>query len=103
MLMRVRLEGEGREVTLDGPLLGRGGEASIYAVPGRTDLVAKIYHNPTDEHAGKLAAMLAAPPVAPPEHGQHVAVAWPVSRLLEAGDDGRVVGYLMPRIDNARL
>jgi DNA-binding helix-hairpin-helix protein with protein kinase domain len=103
MLMRVRLEGEDREVTLDGPLLGRGGEASIYAVPGRTDLAAKIYHNLSDEYAGKLGAMLAAPPVAPPEHGQHVAIAWPVGRLLEVGDDGRVVGYLMPRIDNARL
>ena len=28
-------------------------------------------------------AMLAAPPVAPPQPGQHVTVAWPVRRLLE--------------------
>jgi len=101
--MRVRLEGKAQEITLEGPLLGRGGEASIYAVPGRTDLAAKIYHNPTDEHAGKLAAMLAAPPVASPNRGQHVAIAWPVGRLLEAGDTGRVIGYLMPRIDKAHL
>jgi DNA-binding helix-hairpin-helix protein with protein kinase domain len=101
--MRVRLEGRGTEITLDGPLLGRGGEASVYALPGHTDLAAKIYHNPTEEQAGKLAAMLAAPPVAPPERGQHVTIAWPTGRLLEPGDEGRVVGYLMPRIDNAHL
>jgi DNA-binding helix-hairpin-helix protein with protein kinase domain len=101
--MRVRLEGKAHEIALDGPLLGRGGEASIYAVPGRTDLAAKIYHNPSDEQAGKLAAMLAAPPVAPPQSGQHVAVAWPIGRLLELGDEDRVIGYLMPLIDKAHL
>jgi DNA-binding helix-hairpin-helix protein with protein kinase domain len=101
--MRVRLEGNAQEITLEGPLLGRGGEASIYAVPGRPDIAAKIYHNPSDEHAGKLAAMLAAPPVPPPQPGQHVTLAWPMSRLLEPGDGGRVLGYLMPRLDNAHL
>ncbi len=101
--MRVRLEGKDEEITLEGPLLGRGGEASIYAVPDRTDLAAKIYHNPTVEQADKLAAMLAAPPVAPPARGQHVAIAWPIGRLLELGDEGRAIGYLMPRIDDAHL
>lgn len=101
--MRVRLEGKAQEITLEGPLLGRGGEASIYAVPGRPDIAAKIYHNPSDEQAGKLAAMLAAPPVPPPQPSQHVTLAWPMSRLLEPGDDGRVLGYLMPRLDNAHL
>jgi DNA-binding helix-hairpin-helix protein with protein kinase domain len=111
--MRVRLEGKGQDLTLDGRLLGRGGEASIYAVPGRADLAAKIYHNPTDEHADKLAAMLAAPPVAPPQRGEHTAIAWPITRLLEpppssppklGGDEGgRVIGYLMPYIDRAYL
>jgi DNA-binding helix-hairpin-helix protein with protein kinase domain len=101
--MRVRLEGKNQEITLEGPLLGRGGEASIYAVPGRTDLAAKIYHNPTEEQAGKLAAMLAAPPVAPPSRGHHVAVAWPIGRLLEPTDENRVIGYLMPRIEDAHL
>jgi DNA-binding helix-hairpin-helix protein with protein kinase domain len=101
--MRVRLEGNTQPITLEGPLLGRGGEASIYAVPGRPDLAAKIYHNPTDDHAGKLAAMLAAPPIATPQPGQHVTLAWPMSRLLEANYEGRVIGYLMPRIDKAHL
>ncbi|HTU21697.1 MAG TPA: hypothetical protein VMG10_26910 [Gemmataceae bacterium] len=101
--MRVRLEGKTEELTLEGSLLGRGGEASLYTVPGRTDLAAKIYHNPTDEHADKLAAMLAAPPVAPPQPGQHVTLAWPMNRLLDPGDEGRVIGYLMPRIEKAHL
>ena len=101
--MRVRLESDSQEITLEGPLLGRGGEASVYTVSGRMDWAGKIYHNPTDEHAGKLAAMLAAPPVPPPQAGQHVHIAWPISRLLERGDDGRVIGYLMPRIENAHL
>ena len=101
--MRVRPEGKTQDITLEGPLLGRGGEASIYTVPGRPDLAAKIYHNPTEEHAGKLAAMLAAPPVAPPERGQHVSIAWPIARLLEPGYEHRVVGYLMPRIERAHL
>lgn len=101
--MRVRLEGKDEEIALEGPLLGRGGEASIYTVAGRPDLAAKIYHNPSDEHASKLVAMLAAPPVAPPQPGQHVPLAWPIGRLLEPGGDGRVIGYLMPRIDKAHL
>jgi DNA-binding helix-hairpin-helix protein with protein kinase domain len=100
--MRVRLEGKAQEITLDGPPLGRGGEATIYAVPGRPDIAAKIYHNPSDEHAGKLAAMLAAPPVPPPQPGQHVTLAWPTNRLLEPDND-RIIGYLMPRLDKAHL
>jgi DNA-binding helix-hairpin-helix protein with protein kinase domain len=114
--MQVLLEGKGEEITLEGPLLGRGGEASLYAVPGRAHLAAKIYHNPTAEHANKLAAMLAAPPVPPPAGTEHVDIAWPIARLLEADGPGPrmanwraalpnlgVVGYLMPRIDRARL
>jgi DNA-binding helix-hairpin-helix protein with protein kinase domain len=101
--MRVRLEGKDQEIALEGPLLGRGGEASVYAVPGRSDLAAKIYHNPTDEHAEKLAAMLAAPPAPPPQPGEHSAIAWPMARLYEAGGEGRVVGYLMPRFEKPHL
>lgn len=101
--MRVRIEGKDGEITLEGPLLGRGGEASIYSVPGRPDVAAKIYHNPSDEHTGKLAAMLAAPPVAPPRPGQHVTLAWPMSRLLEPDGGGQIIGYLMPRLDKAHL
>jgi DNA-binding helix-hairpin-helix protein with protein kinase domain len=98
--MRVQQEKTGRELALDGPPLARGGEATIYAPPGRPDLVAKVYHRPTPEHAAKLAVMLAAPPVAA-GHPARPPVAWPVDRLL-AADGGRVVGYLMPRVEGAR-
>jgi DNA-binding helix-hairpin-helix protein with protein kinase domain len=100
--MRVLREEDGWEITLEGPALSRAGEASVYAVPDHPDLAARIYHNPTAEHAGKLAAMLTAPPVLGAGNGQ-VAVAWPVARLLEAGGQGRVVGYLLPRLEQAPL
>jgi DNA-binding helix-hairpin-helix protein with protein kinase domain len=100
--MRVVREEDGWEITLGGPALGRAGGASVYAVPDHPDLAAKIYHNPTAEHAGKLAALLAAPPVLAATTG-HVGVAWPVSRLLEAGAERRVAGYLLPRLEQAPL
>jgi DNA-binding helix-hairpin-helix protein with protein kinase domain len=100
--MRVVREQEGRQIRLDGPLLARGGDASVYAVPDCPTLAARIFHNPTAEHAGKLAAMLAAPPVAP-AGGGHPAFAWPVERLLEVETEGRVAGYLMPRFESAPL
>jgi DNA-binding helix-hairpin-helix protein with protein kinase domain len=102
LLMRVLREEDGWEITLEGPALGRAGEASVYAVPDHPDLAARIYHNPTAEQAGKLAAMLAAPPILPVTTG-HVAIAWPVARLLEAGGERRVAGYLMPRLEQAPL
>jgi hypothetical protein len=98
--MRVLREQCGREITLEGPLLARGEEASVYPVPECPALAARIYHLPTAEHAGKLAALLAAPPVGHAGTG-HVALAWPVERLLEPGAEGRVVGYLMPRLEPA--
>jgi hypothetical protein len=100
--MRVLWEEAGWEITLEGPALSRAAEASVYAAPDCPGLAARIYHNPTAEHAGKLAAMLAAPPVVRAGDG-HVAVAWPVARLLEAGAERRVAGYLMPRIEQAPL
>src|SRR4051794_3047217 len=101
--MRVQQEKTGREFALDDPPLARGGEATLYALPGRPDLVAKVYHRPTPEHAAKLGTMLAAPPVGTGAagHPAHLTVAWPVDRLL-APDGGRVVGYLMPRVEGAR-
>jgi hypothetical protein len=100
--MRVLRETDGWEITLEGPALGRAGEASVYAVPDCPGLAAKIYHNPTPEQARKLAAMLAAPPVLPAGNG-HVAIAWPMARLLEPGVERRVIGYLMPRLGQAPL
>jgi serine/threonine protein kinase len=98
--MRVLREADGWQITLEGPALDRAGEASVYAVPEHPDLAAKIYHHPTAEHAGKLAAMLATPPVLHAGNG-HLALAWPVARLLEAGAERRVAGYLLPRLEQA--
>src|SRR4051794_40696103 len=103
--MRVLWEEAGWEITLEEPALRRAAEASVYAVRECPGLAAKIYHHPTAEHAGKLAAMLAAPPVQRAGDG-HVAIAWPVARLmLEAGaaEERRVAGYLMPRLEQAPL
>jgi serine/threonine protein kinase len=115
--MRLLRETDGREITLEGPLLGRGGEASVYAVPDSPTLAAKIYHNPTVEQADKLKAMLATPAGPPaggdpalvivhpcaPGRAAHAGIAWPIERLLEADAERRVVGYLMPRVERGAL
>jgi DNA-binding helix-hairpin-helix protein with protein kinase domain len=98
MTTHVRLEDGWRLLTLEAAPLGRGGEASVYPIVGQPDLVAKIYHEPTAELADKLAAMLAAPPPTLGADG-HVAIAWPLGRLL--GPDGAVIGCLMPRVAEA--
>jgi DNA-binding helix-hairpin-helix protein with protein kinase domain len=100
--MRVRVEGNGREIDLDGPPLARGGEATLHPLPGSYNLLAKVYHEPTDEHASRLAAMLAAPPDGTGTRPGHRAVAWPVGRLL-AVDSDRVVGCLLPRVEGCFL
>lgn len=82
--------------------LGRGGEACVYTVPTDSNLVAKIYHHPTDSHARKLKAMLAHPPENPTASLGHVSIAWP-DELLKASDGSdRIVGFLMPRIRGMR-
>src|SRR5690348_12469173 len=101
--MRVRREESGREISLGGSPLARGGEATVYPVPGEPELVAKVYRQPTPEHGAKLAAMLAAPPVDVRADVGHLLVAWPLERLVAADDRGRVVGCLLPRVEDARL
>ncbi|MBY0526051.1 MAG: tetratricopeptide repeat protein [Gemmataceae bacterium] len=99
--MRVRLEATGEALNLDATPLGRGGEAAIHALTDTATAVAKIYHQPTAEHAAKLGAMLAAPPADPMAGTGHVSIAWPSTRLFDA--DSRCIGYLMPRVHEARL
>ena len=101
--LRVHLEDSGLALELEKSPLGSGGEAAIFAVPELPNRVAKIYHRATREHADKLAAMLAAPPLDPGAGAGHVSIAWPVKRLLATTDAARVVGYLMPRVHQARL
>ncbi len=98
---RVVREDNGQDFTLAVPPLARGGEAAVYALAANPSLVAKVYHRPTPEGASKLAAMIAFPPADTDTWAAARHVAWPICRLL--GEvDGPVVGYLMPRVENAR-
>jgi DNA-binding helix-hairpin-helix protein with protein kinase domain len=93
---------EGTEVALTlAEQLGRGGEALIFAIQEDPYTVAKVYHRPTAARAAKLAAMLAAPPLDPMAKAGHTSITWPTARLVNG--EGQFVGYVMPRIDRARL
>ena len=81
-------------------LLGSGGEAKIYSLRHDQSLVAKIYHNPTDERSRKLTIMLDYPPDNPIlENGQRL-IAWPLDLLLN--NQGQIVGFLMQRLVNMK-
>lgn len=82
--------------------LGRGGEACIYAVPSDGNLVAKVYHKPTEQHGRKLLAMLANPPENPTASLGHISIAWPYEPLKAVDGSDRIVGFLMPRIRGMR-
>jgi DNA-binding helix-hairpin-helix protein with protein kinase domain len=100
--MRVQLEKDGAAFVLEGKPLARGGEASVYEVAEHPALVAKVYHRPSRERADKLAVMIAAPPADPMAAQGHASIAWPTDRLLGADGDQGCVGFIMPRVWNAR-
>ena len=85
--------------------LGRGGEGAVFALAGRGDLVAKLYHpeQRTRQREAKLAVMVANPPrnaraitVANQAKAVLPALAWP-NELLYL--QGQFAGFVMPRID----
>lgn len=80
---------------------GGGGEAEVFDVVGRGDLVAKIYAKPTRERELKLGLMIADPPVDPCRTLQppHISIAWPIARLYT--DSGSFAGFTMPKVDGA--
>lgn len=88
----------------DGLLLGTGGEGAIYALPGNRDLVAKIYHAAKRdvERVGKLTAMLANAPDDPMREKDHASIAWPVELVTSPNGAREVIGFLMPRLHDAR-
>jgi DNA-binding helix-hairpin-helix protein with protein kinase domain len=101
--VKVLLEKMRRTVRLAGQALGRGGEATIYPVPrlsGSGDLVAKIYHRPTREHALKVQAMIANPPADPMAGQGHVSIAWPSDRTFSVGTLSQFLGFVMPRVNH---
>lgn len=77
-------------------LLGSGGEADVFTVPGRPELAEKRWRNPTFQQTRKLELMLAHPPEGAVSDG-HVNLAWPVAALKGAG--GEVIGFRMPAAD----
>jgi serine/threonine protein kinase len=99
--MRLRRQSNGQYINLEPTsTLGVGGEARIYALLRESSLVAKVYHDPTDGRARKLAAMLANPPDDPMAAQGHVSIAWPVDLLCSV--DGEIVGFLMPLVTGMR-
>lgn len=80
------------EVVKLGPLLGKGGEGSVYQIAGNLPLVAKLYHKPlAPEKASKLNAM-----VEMKTDKLLQLTAWPVDVLN--GMDGKARGFLMPQV-----
>lgn len=80
-----------------GAEIGRGGEGVVFAVEGRSDLVAKLYHSTISaQRADKLRLM------------SHLRTeellkiaAWPIS-TLHRSPSGPVVGILMPNVTGYR-
>lgn len=98
--MKLRLQSDGRTFDLkDLQRLGSGGEAHVYAVVG-TPLAAKIYHSHVNGRDDKLRVMLANPPKDPTIAQGHVAIAWPKDLLID--QHGRIVGYVMPLVEQMR-
>ncbi len=97
--MRLQRKSNAQIITLDlNSTLGHGGEARVYPVPQDETLVAKVYHQPGDVQAHKLAAMLANPPENPMAGQGHISIAWPIDLLQTVDRSDRVVGFLMPRV-----
>jgi DNA-binding helix-hairpin-helix protein with protein kinase domain/Tfp pilus assembly protein PilF len=92
---RIFYESQSDTVRL-GQRIGTGAEGEVYEIQAKSDLVAKIYHEPP-----------------PPEKAEKLVVlsrlgnerlfnlsAWPVSTLRDA-PDGEVVGFVMKKINQA--
>lgn len=77
-----------------GKRIGRGGEATVYALSGRAGKVAKIYHRQDPQRAAKLRSMIRQPPRDPARSQGHASLAWPERLLMD--EKGAEVGYTMP-------
>jgi DNA-binding helix-hairpin-helix protein with protein kinase domain len=97
--VRLRRQSYRQFITFDSTApLGIGGEARVYAVEEDAGLVAKVYHQPTEVQARKLAAMLANPPDDPMAAQRQISIAWPVDLLRTVDGSQRIVGFLMARV-----
>ena len=94
--MQLRTKFKGESVALDtNNVLGSGGEAKVYAVHQKPNLVAKVYHKPTQKRAKKLDLMHANPPGDPMASQGHISIAWPVDLLQTKDVKPKTVGFLM--------
>src|SRR5262245_49555385 len=79
-----------------GSRIGRGAEGEVYEIQDRSDLVAKIYHEPPPpEKAEKLIALSRLG-----NERLFNLSAWPVDVLREE-PEGQIVGFVMKRISQA--
>src|SRR5262245_23715917 len=84
------------EIIRLGRRIGTGAEGEVREIKGKSDLVAKIYHQPPPlEKAEKLIVLSSLG-----NERLFNLSAWPVTTLLDA-PDGEVVGFVMKKISEA--
>src|SRR5262245_34901739 len=76
------------EIVRLGRRIGTGAEGEVYEIQGRSELVAKVYHEPPPEKAEKLVVLSRLG-----NERLFNLSAWPVSTLRDA-PDGEVVGFV---------
>jgi DNA-binding helix-hairpin-helix protein with protein kinase domain len=89
---------DGKRVRLGGDPVATGGQASVYAVVGRPEILVKVYHEPPDDdQRRRLAAMVRMSPLAgrSTATAQAPELAWPIAQATDA--KGVVIGYSMGR------
>lgn len=79
-----------------GEQINAGGEAEIWSIRREPHLIAKLYHQPSDEREAKLTTMLMCPPSQPRTHR---AIAWPTDLIYR---DGCFSGFVMPKVHDCR-
>lgn len=77
-----------------------GGEGRIYRLPQDHTRAAKVYHEPTAEHAAKLQFMLSNPPKDQRAPKGHASIAWPIDLLYTMGNQPQIVGLVMNYVEN---
>jgi hypothetical protein len=80
-----------------GERIASSGEGEVFRTD-RPDRLIKIYHAMDEARLRKLRAMVANPPSDPTLAQGHPSIAWPIDLVAE---EGRPVGFVMPRIERA--
>jgi DNA-binding helix-hairpin-helix protein with protein kinase domain len=90
-------DSQGKTITLNKEI-NRSGEGVIWTT-NQQGLLAKIYHQSTQERIDKLQVMVKNPPDDPTAKQGHISIAWPKELIY---DHGKIIGFLMPEIKNAK-